>query len=56
MNDVTVRVINTTSKNIVDEILSDKIFWVLWNKPYDFKDITNALIVENQCMFFIICY
>jgi len=29
------------------EILSDKIFWVLWNKPYDFKDITNVLIVEN---------
>ena len=29
------------------EILSDKIFWVLWNKPYDFKDITNVLIIEN---------
>ena len=29
------------------EILTDKIFWVLWNKPYDFTDITNVLIVEN---------
>ena len=29
------------------EILPDKIFWVLWNKPYDFKDITNVLIIEN---------
>ena len=29
------------------EILTDKNFWVLWNKPYDFKDITNVLIIEN---------
>ena len=29
------------------EILSDKIFWVLWNKPYDFKDITDIVIGKN---------
>jgi len=29
------------------EILSDKIFWVLWNKPYDFRDITNVIIGKN---------
>ena len=27
------------------EIIPDKIFWNAWNKPYDFKDITNILIV-----------
>ena len=29
------------------EILHDKFFWVTWTKPYDFKDVTNVLIVEN---------
>ena len=29
------------------EILPDKIFWVLWNKPYDFKDITDIVIGKN---------
>ena len=26
------------------EILPDKIFWNTWNKPYDFKDVTDVLI------------
>jgi len=30
------------------EILSDKIFWNTWTKPYDFKDITDLLIVKKS--------
>ena len=29
-------------------ILSDKIFWNTWTKPYDFKDITDLLIVKKS--------
>jgi len=41
------RVLFNSHFNENHEILTDKIFWVLWNKPYDFTDITNVLIVEN---------
>ena len=41
------RVLFNSHFNENHEILTDKIFWVLWNKPYDFKDITNVLNVEN---------
>ena len=29
-------------------ILSDKIFWNTWTKPYDFKDITDLLIAKKS--------
>ena len=41
------RVLFNSHFNENHEILPDKIFWVVSNKPYDFTDITNILIIEN---------
>ena len=42
------RVLFNSYFNENHEILSDKIFWNTWTKPYDFKDITDLLIVKKS--------
>ena len=38
------RIVFNSYFNENHEILPDKIFWNTWNKPYDFKDVTDVLI------------